>query len=176
VNTEIADMKDSKAAGWVCFDAECPRCRRWAGRFGTLLKRHGFEVVPLQSETVRAALKLSESELRLEMRVITRDGKVFGGAEALLCLCRSIPSGRMLYALSRVPGATPLLGMAYDWIARNRTCDGAACDVRGTGQSSHRDGRDAIPLIVLTGAAVFFGAQLPAWLWMWTLCFALFFG
>jgi hypothetical protein len=35
-----------------------------------------------------------------------------------------------LWALSRVPGAMPLLTAAYRWIARNRHCLNGGCEVR----------------------------------------------
>jgi len=91
--------------------AECALCVRRARRFQALLERHGFVLVPLQSTAVRAALRVPESELLAEMRVITSDGRVFGGADALVFLSHVVC--KPLYELTRIPGVKPLLRIGY---------------------------------------------------------------
>jgi predicted DCC family thiol-disulfide oxidoreductase YuxK len=127
VNTEIADINDKSAFGWVCYDADCPICRRWAGRFESLLNRNEFQLVPLQSVKVREFLKLPEKKLLEEMRVVTNRGIVFGGADAIVELAKTIPVLKPFYVVTRLPGIMPILRAVYHYIARNRTCDGGVC-------------------------------------------------
>jgi alginate O-acetyltransferase complex protein AlgI len=174
VNTEITDTLNKSKTNWVCYDAECPICLRWVNRFRGLLERHGFTLLPLQSHDVRAALRLSEPELMAEMRVITRNGDVLGGADALAYLSGVIC--KPLFWLTRFPGAMPLLRRAYQTVARNRGCAGNACQTRRASFFRVGNPVDWLPLLVLGISAAVIGTQLPAWLYMWTLAFALFAG
>jgi predicted DCC family thiol-disulfide oxidoreductase YuxK len=197
VNTEITDTMNE---GWVCYDAECHLCVNSANRFRTLLAKHGFALLPLQSPAVRNTLQLPETELMAEMRVVTRQGVVLGGADALAYLSSVI--FKPLFWLTRIPGAMPLLRRAYRYVARNRGCAGNTCRVvardltlatppiAGTNSPSPigweragvrvglagKKASELLPLLLLGTAAAVFGKQLPAWLYMWTLAFALFLG
>ncbi len=180
MNTEITEYNNVTQAGWVCVDFQCPFCVRWARRAEPLLGRHGFAVVPLQADQVRAVLNVPETELLREMRVLTRRGEVFGGADALLYLARRTGWARPFGALARLPGVTPLLRAAYRFVAARRSCNGRAC---ATGGLQKLHARTAgmkfiawLPLVVLTLAAVAAGPRLPAWVWMWTLALALYAG
>src|SRR5438093_4027277 len=82
VNSEITDIR--KVEGRVLYDAGCPFCVRLARRFQGALARRRLELMPLQTPWVRARLGLADSELLAEMRLLRADGKVFGGADALL--------------------------------------------------------------------------------------------
>src|SRR4051812_16298755 len=113
---------------WVCYDADCALCVRWANRFRAVLEKHGVTLLPLQSPAVRTALQLPEDELMAEMRVITPNGFILGGADALAYLSNVIC--KPLFWLTRIPGAMPLLRRAYRFLARNRGCAGDACHTR----------------------------------------------
>ncbi len=80
----------------------------------------GVHLVPLQAGWVRQRLGLSEEELLREMKLIVRDGRVLGGADALVELAREIWWGWPLFALAQLPGAKAVMRMVYRWIARNR--------------------------------------------------------
>jgi predicted DCC family thiol-disulfide oxidoreductase YuxK len=171
VNTEITDTMNTEPRNWVCYDADCALCVRWAGRFRGSLARHGFRLLPLQSPDVRAVLRVPENQLLTEMRVITPDGGVLGGADALVFLSRAVC--KPLFALTCIPGTKPLLRSAYPFLARHRNCDAAGCRI-----TRFRVGNPAdwLPLLILPPTAAAIGKQLPAWLYMWTLAFALFLG
>jgi predicted DCC family thiol-disulfide oxidoreductase YuxK len=168
-----------KRSEWVCYDADCAFCVRWAGR----LARHGFTVVPLQSPDVRAVLRMPENELLNEMRVITREGNIFGGADAFVYLSSVIC--KPLFALTLIPGIKPLLRALYRFAASRRNCRGGACrhlPLKRTGGMSvplwFRVGNPAdwLPLLVFPPTAAVIGKQFPPWLYMWTLAFVLFIG
>jgi alginate O-acetyltransferase complex protein AlgI len=159
---------------WVCYDAECALCVRWANRFRALLEHHGFTLLPLQSPVIRAALQLPERELMAEMRVIAPNGLVFGGADALAYLSSAIC--KPIFWLTRIPGAMPLLRRAYRYVARNRGCAGDACKVPRAHFFRVGNPADWLPLLMFTLTAAVIGRRLAPWLYMWLLAFALFIG
>lgn len=125
----MSEYNSNAATGWVCFDAGCPFCVRWANRLRGPLEHRGFGLIPLQSDWVRRVLSVSEDELLREMRVITRRGEVFGGADAVLFLAQRIGWARPLCVLAGVPGVKPLLERAYRFVAANRTCRLGTCSI-----------------------------------------------
>ena len=173
MNTEITDIVNAKTA-WVCYDAQCARCVRWANRFRARLAQHGFTLLPLQSPEVRTRLQLPEPELMAEMRVITPRGVVFGGADALAHI--SAATCRPVFWLTRIPGAMPLLRRAYRMLARHRGCAKGACQTHRPILFRVGNPVDWLPLLIFTIAAAVIGRQFPAWVYMWTLAFALFAG
>ena len=106
--------------GRILYDAECRMCRDMMRRFEKTFTSRGFAFVPIQSE-------LSPGERAAEMRVRTSDGRVFGGANAVLFLARFVWWGWPLRALAKFPAAKRLLHRIYREIASRRTCDNGAC-------------------------------------------------
>ena len=121
--------------GEVFYDGECPFCVRGIRRFEAMLRRHRFGVVPLQSPGAASALAVAPEHLLDEMRLRLRDGRVFGGADALMEVARRIWWAWPLWAVSRLPGARPLLRTAYRSVARNRGCMGNTCAIPGKAES-----------------------------------------
>jgi predicted DCC family thiol-disulfide oxidoreductase YuxK len=114
----------------IYYDDECRFCRDMLYRFGRTLARRRFTFVPLQSPGAARALGVAETQLLDEMRVLFEDGVVLGGASAVLGIARRVWWAWPLWALSRVPGAMPVLNAVYRWIARNRQCLHGGCEVR----------------------------------------------
>ena len=170
MTTEITDSLNTASRDWVCYDAECALCGRWAERTRALLEKHGFVLLPLQSAPVRAALRLPEDELLAEMRVVTRDGRVFGGADALVYLGGFI--SQPISLLTRIPGTKALLRIGYRFLASHRNCRTGACRMPGAFPRP----ADWLPLPALVLATAVIGRYLPAWLYMWLLALALFAG
>ncbi len=113
------------------------------------LEAGGFRPEPLQSPWVRANLNMPEELLLSEMRVLTVDGRLMGGADALVYMSRTL-SVRLrpwwawvLIIAGRIPFAMPVLRFAYARIAEHRYCSTgvlsrvpiAGGDTRTTGQS-----------------------------------------
>jgi len=115
--------------GWVLYDSDCGFCTRWAWRIALFVGPHGFHLAPLQAPWVRRRLALPERELLNELRVLTADDVLYGGADAFLYLARQIWWARPIAALAWLPGVMPLARAAYRWIARRRHRRSAACEL-----------------------------------------------
>jgi predicted DCC family thiol-disulfide oxidoreductase YuxK len=100
----------------VFYDAECAFCGRTARVFENVLIRRHVRLLPMQTLGT-----FDEMLLRFE------DGTIIGGADAVVDLARRIWWGWPLFALSRVPGAMPLMRSAYRWVARHRGCARGMC-------------------------------------------------
>ncbi len=142
-------------------------------RFRAGLERRGYIILPLQSPEVRTRLNLPADDLLIEMRVVTPEGRVFGGADAIIFLTRSLSVP--LYILTRIPGAKPLMRFVYRIVARNRTCAAGSCAVR-LEKTFVGNLVDWLPLLVLVTAAAVIGRLFAPWLWMWSMALAMFAG
>lgn len=118
--------------GWVCYDAACPLCRRAAARFAPLLNRYHFQFVSLQTAWVQDCLGLKPNEPLTEMKLIRNDGRIFGGADALVQIARSIWWTWPAFAFAKIPGAMRLLRAIYRSIAEKRTCFSGKCSIPKT--------------------------------------------
>jgi alginate O-acetyltransferase complex protein AlgI len=174
VKTEITEKK--KLNGWVFYDADCRLCVRLAHRFQILLARRNFELLPLQSPWSRVRLGLTEPELLAEMRVITPDGNVLGGADALLEISRHYRLAWPVRQLARLPAIHHLFQQIYRRIARNRSCVNGACEINQTTRRSTSQLTDFLPLLVLPLLALLVRTWLAPWLFMWAMAFALYAG
>lgn len=115
--------------GWVLYDGDCPRCTAMARRFEAAWRRRGYSIAPLQSPWVAARFGLDAGELLTAMRVITPDGRVLTGAEAVVHLARLSPWLRPLLWMADYWPVSPMLAVGYAWVARRRpTC---RCHDRG---------------------------------------------
>src|SRR5581483_12129479 len=95
--------------GWVLYDGDCALCRWWVDRSHALLLRHGFHLAPLQAPWVKLRLGLNEDDLLAEMRLLTANGRVYGGADAIIRITRSIWWAWPIYTAAQMPGIKPLL-------------------------------------------------------------------
>lgn len=115
----------------MLFDADCRFCRAVANRYVPMLRRRHLELVPLQTPWVKERLGLNDAELLAEMRFLTPEGAIYGGADALLAIARRIWWAKPACWLARLPGVTPALRIAYAWFARHRYCLGRTCPAAG---------------------------------------------
>src|SRR6202030_1626068 len=89
--TEITEHPETVPfRGWIFFDQDCGFCRELALRFENILSRRGFRFEPLQQEWAQRRLKMTREKAREEMRVLTVDGELLGGADAVIFLAREI--------------------------------------------------------------------------------------
>lgn len=135
LSTEITDRARPTARGWVLYDETCEFCQRSVAYWRRVIERRGFAFAALQAPWVRERLQLSEAELLGEMRLMLRDGEVFGGADAILRLARAIWWAWPLVALAWVPGVKRLLRAGYRAVAARRSCTNGACGVSAHGSN-----------------------------------------
>lgn len=135
----ISEMSDTNIAGpahgWVLFDSDCSLCRGLVHRSRFSVERAGFRFAPLQSAWVRARLNLPEHVLLAEMRLLTTDGRFFGGADAMVQLARGMrPRHRpwwawLLLVAANLPFGTPMLRSGYRRVAARRYCRQGGCAI-----------------------------------------------
>jgi len=157
----------------IFYDAECRLCRAGANRLKGVLARRQMELVPLQSPGTSTLLGVREDQLLVEMRLRLRDGRVFGGATAVVEIARRIWWAYPLWVVSRIPGAMRPMNAMYRWVARNRSCLNDACvpvPTKGTWL------RRLAPLVILPIVAALAAPLMPRWVFMWAMAFALFAG
>lgn len=139
--TEMSDVHSQLRLGWILYDGECELCRRSVEFWRGVFERRGFGFAPLQTEWVRQQLQMNDAALLREMRVLLPDGRVFGGADAILRLARQVWWTRPLAAASWIPGVKRLLRAGYRKIAARRNCLAGACSI--TTQRTTQDARVA---------------------------------
>ena len=116
--------------GRVFYDGECAFCIALVERFSSPFRRRGFSFEPLQGSSAAEALgyRSDSPELLREMRLLTADGRIYGGADAVLHLIGRIAWLRPLAWIGSLPGAKQILRAAYRRVAARRSCRGNACD------------------------------------------------
>jgi predicted DCC family thiol-disulfide oxidoreductase YuxK len=130
LSAEMTDTKGRHAArGWVFFDRDCRVCTSLARRFRRTLEKRGFGLAALQDPRVAALLALPSEELLREMRVITREGEIHGGAKAIVYLAGQIWWAWPLFAAARIPGVPRILDAGYRWFADHRPCSSGTCSL-----------------------------------------------
>ena len=157
----------------VFYDADCKFCVNAARRFERVLARRRFELVPLQVPGASAEFGVPEDQLLTEMRLRLRDGRVFGGAAAVVEIARRIWWAWPLWALSRFPGAMRPMQVAYRWTASRRSCANGACNIDARASLSPLG---FLPLFILPVVAFLVAPSMPRWCFMWAMAFALYAG
>ncbi len=171
MNATIPNQAVEAARGWVFYDGECSLCLATVARFAPLLRRHQFDLAPLQTPWVQQRLGLNANEPLAEMKLLAADEQIYGGADALLQIAKKIWWAWPLFALAQIPGVTPLFHLLYRWVAANRTCVGNVCQMPRKNHFADYACLIALPTLALLARNVF-----PAWIFMWLLAFAIYFG
>ena len=153
------------------YDGDCRTCRALAKTFNRLFRRRGFYFVPLQAAWVQRRLGLGPNAPLEELRVLTRDGRDLGGADAVMFLARQIWWARPFYALAHLPGIHRLTDRVYRWIAAHRGCTHIRC---ATSQAKEWPGW--LGLVLLPMLALPTRNRVAPWIFMWTMAGAIFLG
>ena len=169
----LAMTDNGWTAGTVFYDGDCPICTRGAHRFGPVLARRRIAMMPLQTPHASARLGVLEEQLLDEMRLRLDDGRVFGGAAAVVEIARRIWWAWPLWAISRLPGAMRPMRAMYRWVATHRSCASRVCR---TDAPPTRRVFDVLPLLILSAVALSLRSSLPPWMFMWEMSAALYAG
>jgi predicted DCC family thiol-disulfide oxidoreductase YuxK len=131
----------SSQAMTVLYDGECRFCTRSAH---TIQQRFGRERVALENFQEPGALQhypgVTHAAAMKKMHVVTADGQVFAGAEAIARIVATVRFVGWLAYLYYVPGIKQLADLGYALIARYRyklfgrseACEGGTCHLHGT--------------------------------------------
>lgn len=118
-----------RTRGIVCYDGECPLCLGLINRWGRGLQRAGFRLARLQTAWVQRRLGLSG--IPDEMKLIAADGRVLGGADAVLAIAEGIGLAHSLVQGARSTLVLPVLRRFYVAVAKHRACVGGVCRKSG---------------------------------------------
>jgi predicted DCC family thiol-disulfide oxidoreductase YuxK len=130
LSAEMTDTKGRRAVrGWILFDRDCGICTSLARRFRRTFEERGFGLAALQDPRVAALLALPPELLLREMRVVTNDGLIYGGADAIVYLARKVWWAWPLFAAAQIPGVPRILDAGYRWFADHRPCSSGTCQV-----------------------------------------------
>jgi alginate O-acetyltransferase complex protein AlgI len=105
------------------------------------------------------------------MRVLTRGGELYSGADAVIFLAERVWWLSPISWLAELPGARACLRSLYRWVAAHRTCN-----------IPTEAGRTSLPLsawlplLALPTVALAMRPLLPSWGFMWAMAFAIFVG
>ena len=170
--TEITEPAESiPFRGWIFYDKDCSFCREVALRFETVFAKRGFHFEPLQCDWVPRRLNLTREAAHEEMRVLTTAGEVFAGADAVIHLARQLWWGFPLVFLARAPFVHVILDRVYRWVATHRTCA-----IKTATLPAFPARTRWVPLAVLPLVALCTKPISSAWILMWLMAFAIFFG
>lgn len=127
--TEKRTSIPTPSGAWVFYDHQCPVCRATIGRWRRVFEARRIEFAALQAPWVRERLGLAPGELPDEMKLLTTDGRILGGAVAIAWMCRRVLWLWPLGVLMGVPGLDVVTRWVYRWVARNRYCLGDVCEL-----------------------------------------------
>jgi predicted DCC family thiol-disulfide oxidoreductase YuxK len=106
--------------GWVFYDSACPWCSRTVRLLGEVLRRRDIHTAPLQRGWVQERLGLDPASALLATRLLTADGRILTGADAIAHVAARIWWARPLHALARVPGGKRALRGLYRLASAHR--------------------------------------------------------
>src|ERR1035437_3158627 len=103
----------------LLFDGDCGFCRFWVARWKTRT-RDRVDFAPAQQEASRFP-QVTEEALKRSVQLVTPEGAVYSGAEAVFRTQAYAPGLRWMLAVYRyLPGARPVSEAAYRLVADHR--------------------------------------------------------
>ena len=131
--TAFEDQVAEQSKSIVVYDGGCRFCCRQVERIRRRDTRAQFEYVPRQQpELIERIPALADADFNTGMRLVTLDGTIHVGADAVYQIARHLPRWRWIVWVYRMPVIHVLARLVYAWIAANRlwlsrTCDEGAC-------------------------------------------------
>ena len=118
----------------VIYDGDCKVCGKMVKMLARWDRNHELEIIPSQAPGIRERFPWIPPRAYVDsVQVVrARDGKTWQAAAALEELLRTLPRGRLISWLFKIPFARSLADMFYRWFARNRYRFGCGehCQVR----------------------------------------------
>jgi hydroxyacylglutathione hydrolase len=132
IPTRPSKEQASMAAYRVLYDGQCEICQACVSWLRTLDRQNKTVCLPISAEvlpTVDSRLKMDEC-LR-QLHVVTPEGKIYVGWDAVTCLARLFPSTWLIGALGQRFPFRNVGRLVYGFVATNRyslsKCRGGAC-------------------------------------------------
>jgi predicted DCC family thiol-disulfide oxidoreductase YuxK len=128
----------------VLFDGRCPFCTRQSRRLARLARPGLVETVDFQAPAVLNRFPGLTYEACMEaMHLVTPDGRVFRGPEAIARALATRPVLAWIAPVYYLPGLRQLWNGIYVFLAKNRyrfwgkalrpgDCEGGICNLHGT--------------------------------------------
>ncbi|UCE24731.1 MAG: DUF393 domain-containing protein [Candidatus Zixiibacteriota bacterium] len=114
----------------VIYDDNCPLCLAAIGQVRQLDRLGLVNLVALSDVTGRAASALPAHRKLLEqMHLVTPEGRVYRGADAVGVLARVLPKSRYIGNFILLPGVRQLARIIYRLIARHRLSVSRLCSL-----------------------------------------------
>ncbi len=133
MKTAFEDQGAKQSKSIVVYDGDCRFCCRQVERIRRWDTRAQLEYVTRQQpELIERMPALADADFNTGMRLITLDGTIHVGADAVYQIARRLPRWRRIVWVYRVPVIHALARLVYAWIAANRlrlsrTCEEGAC-------------------------------------------------
>jgi predicted DCC family thiol-disulfide oxidoreductase YuxK len=118
----LAHSEPPSERALLLYDGECYFCLRWIRRWQDTL-HDKVDVAPFQSLVSRFDKDIPVECFQSAIRLITTDGKIYGGPEAVFRAWNEgcgIASRIALWCYQFIPGFAPLSQLAYRIVARHR--------------------------------------------------------
>ena len=117
----MIDEKKERLFIRVLYDGSCSICSRQAEKWKNRDRGGRIEWVDIAAEN----FQLEETEIALErlwqeIHVLTVEGEVFVGLDALIMIWKQFPRKPIFYYLARIPGVAGIMRQGYRLLARNR--------------------------------------------------------
>lgn len=139
----FAELEPASGKYVVLYDGRCPFCTRQSQRLAKLARPGAVETVSFQEPGILARFPgLTYEACMKAMHLITPDGRVFRGAEAIV---QALGTRRLFAWVATVyylPGLRQLFNAMYAFVAANRyrfwgktapsECDSGACLIHGS--------------------------------------------
>ena len=97
----------------VFYDGSCPLCRAEVGMYSDRDTAHALCLVDVSQKHVQLPPALSPEKAMKRFHVIASDGRLLSGAAAFIEVWRQLPGWHIAASLARLPGARPILDLAY---------------------------------------------------------------
>jgi predicted DCC family thiol-disulfide oxidoreductase YuxK len=106
----------------VLFDEDCAFCRWTAGQLARLDRRRRLLLMPLQDAPGAPDLAriAATHALQKSLHVVSPNGSVRTGGDALIEIFRLLPGGRLVALWAALPGSRAVADVVYGAAARNR--------------------------------------------------------
>ncbi|HUI41792.1 MAG TPA: lipase maturation factor family protein [Terriglobia bacterium] len=118
-NSALPDNSDAPPRPLLLFDGDCGFCRFWVARWRAAT-RGQVDFAPAQTEAARFP-QITPEAWKRSVQLVTPDGAVYAGAEAVFRTLAYAPEQRWRLALYRhLPGARPVSEWGYRVVAAHR--------------------------------------------------------